>query len=263
MIKNFIKRHSHNLLFKWIGGLGLSVYRLYENRNHRIHSNGERTLLKKLGKLNPQVIIDGGANVGQYAREALLHCPTARVFCLEPVPETFRLLKENLHGEKRVTFINKGLYHTPGPQKIHLYPSHTHASIVSLTGVPYATTGTTTIHMTRGDDLVNEYGIKKIDLLKLDLEGAEYDALLGFDKTLQAGKIRVVQFEYGYINILTKKLLFDFYQFFAQHGYRVGKIFPKKVEFRPYRFKHEDFLGPNYVAVHEDDHEMMTLLSKR
>ena len=46
---------------------------------------------------------------------------------------------------------------------------------------------------------------KTIDLLKLDLEGAEYDALLGFEESIKKGIIKIIQFEYGYINITTKE----------------------------------------------------------
>ncbi len=262
MIKTLFKRYSHNLLFKWVGGFGLSVYRLYENRNHRIESNGERTLLKKLVRLQPRLIIDGGANVGKYAREVLRHCPGVTLHCFEPVEETFRELEKNLQGEPHVYLHRKGLWREDGPREIVLYPSHTHASLFRLEHVPYEQIGTMTVEMVRGDRFVEENGIERIDLLKLDLEGAEYDALEGFRETLRKGKIRMVQFEYGYINIITKHLLIDHYRFFSELGYRVGKIFPRKVKFRPYRFKYEDFLGPNYVAVREDDKELIDLLTK-
>ncbi len=263
MIKNIFKQNTHNLLFKWVGGFGLSIHRMYENRNHRLESNGERMLLKKLARTAPQVIIDGGANVGKYTREVLQHCREARVYSFEPVKDTFLQLEENLRGEERVHLINKGLFSEAGKKEINLYPSHTHASVYQLTGVPYESTGTLTIEMVRGDDFVRAEGLERIDFLKLDLEGAEYDALQGFDETLRAGRIRLVQFEYGYINILTKHLLIDYYRFFEERGYRVGKIFPKTVKFRPYRFKYEDFLGSNFVAVKEGDQKLTDLLEKR
>lgn len=33
------------------------------------------------------------------------------------------------------------------------------------------------------------------------------------------------------------------------------------VEFRDYQFKHEDFIGPNFIAVHKADAAMIKLLS--
>ncbi len=263
MIKKIFKRNSHNLLFKWIAGFGISMNRIYENRNHRIESNGELTILKKLSVLHPQVIIDGGANVGNYTRAARALCREADIYCFEPVGETFKILQKNLKGLEKIHPINKGLYHRNGKQVIHLYPSHTHASVYEISHVPYETTGTAGIEMIRGDDFVREYNIHTIDFLKLDLEGAEYDALSGFENTLQEGRIRMIQFEYGYINILTKHLLVDFYRFFKKYNYRLGKVFPKKVEFRDYKFKHEDFIGPNFLAVKESEKELIRLMEHR
>jgi hypothetical protein len=72
----------------------------------------------------------------------------------------------------------------------------------------------------------------------------------------------MVQFEYGYINITTKRLLIDYYNFFEKYDYLVGKIFPKIVEFRKYNLIYEDFLGPNFIAVKKTETELIKLLSK-
>ena len=96
-----------------------------------------------------------------------------------------------------------------------------------------------------------------------ELEGAEYDALEGFKRTLEKGNIKLIQFEYGYINITTKWLLNDFYHLLNSHVYVIGKVFPKTVEFRDYAFKYEDFLGPNFVVVKKSDTELIQLLKSR
>jgi hypothetical protein len=71
--------------------------------------------------------------------------------------------------------------------------------------------------------------------------------------------VSVVQFEYGWGNIVTKFLLRDYYSYLEQRGYRIGKLFPESVRFREYRFQDEDFIGPNYVAASS---EMAALLSR-
>jgi len=110
---------------------------------------------------------------------------------------------------------------------------------------------------------MKDYKINEIDLLKIDLEGAEYEAILGFEEHINKGKIKMIQFEYGYINITTKHLLIDFYSYFDNRDYIVGKIFPKNVEFRKYEFKHEDFLGPNFLAVKKTETDLINLLMKK
>jgi Methyltransferase FkbM domain len=114
-----------------------------------------------------------------------------------------------------------------------------------------------------GDEFLAREGISQVDFLKLDVEGAEHLVLEGLEGYLREQRIRLVQFEYGRVNILTHFLLRDFYQLFAKYGYAVGKVFPDYVEFREYELKDEDFLGPNYLACRADDRLITVLGSKR
>jgi len=85
--------------------------------------------------------------------------------------------------------------------------------------------------------------------------------LTGFGDMLARNDISLVQFEYGRVNIVNHFLLRDFYAFFRERGYVVGKIFPNYVEFRDYDLMDEDFLGPNYLACAEDMVELRQALA--
>ena len=262
-IKRFTKNNSHSLLVKPFAGFGRSINRFYENRNHHPETNGEVNLLKKISKTYPKIIFDVGANVGDYAQWARICCPNAKIYSFEPVNGTFKILQKNIleRKTKNVVAINKGFYHVDKEILINIYRGHEHSSIHDLKGDNYSVVRQDTIEVVNGDNLVEELQLSTIDFLKLDIEGAEMDALLGFNNSFKEKKIRAVQFEYGYINITSKKLLCDYYDFFSSHGYRVGKIYPKGIEFRDYAFKHEDFIGPNFVAIHSSDMELYKLLS--
>jgi hypothetical protein len=101
----------------------------------------------------------------------------------------------------------------------------------------------------RGDEYVREHGIERIDMLKIDVEGAEMRVLQGLEETISAGRVRAIQFEYSRLNIVARCFLRDLYEFLVARGYRVGKIYPTYVDFRDYSFDHEDFIGPNYLAI--------------
>jgi FkbM family methyltransferase len=262
-LKRLFKRNSHTLFFKGLAVFGRSLNRLYENRNHDIYSNGELTVIKKIARVNPVVIFDGGANIGKYSLVLSKYMPDCKIYAFEPVKNTFRELSENIKELKNVTPVNKGLYSETVFKEINLFSSHTHSSLFDIKGISYESTDKTTIELVRGDDYMTENGIEKIDFLKLDLEGAEYDAIKGFETAFRSKKIKAVQFEYGYINISTKKLLIDYYTLLQEYGYKVGKIFPKTVEFRDYKFKYEDFLGPNFIAVLNDEKDLIRLLKNR
>jgi len=262
-LKRFYKTNSHNALLKALAGFGRSMNRLYENRNHNPLSNGEVTLLKKIAKFDPDVIIDGGANIGNYAHLVNTYCPAAKVYSFEPVAETYNKLQANLGGNPKNTLINKGLYNENCTKTIDIFPCDEHASLYDINSTLQSSIGSVEIELVKGDDFLLEHAIKNVFLLKLDLEGAEYDALQGFENALKSGSIKLVQFEYGYINITTKRLLIDYYQLLESYGYVVGKLFPKTVEFRKYQYKHEDFIGPNFIAVHKDEAELIKALSSK
>ncbi|MDZ7738946.1 MAG: FkbM family methyltransferase [Bacteroidales bacterium] len=261
-IKRIFKKNTHNRFFRALGDFGIAMNRFYENRNHDIYSNGELTVIRKLAGLKPSLVIDGGANTGKYSLMVSSICHDAEIYSFEPVEETFRMLKENTKDTVGIKPVMKGLFSSDTKKEINIFPSHTHSSIYDIKGLPYDRKASVSIIMTTGDGFMKEHGIDYIDLLKLDLEGAEYEAVKGFSKAFKKKQIRMVQFEYGYINISTRKLLLDFYEFFEQYGYIIGKIFPKTVEFRPYKFKYEDFIGPNFVAVHKDDLVLRNLIEK-
>ncbi len=260
--KRFSKRNTHNKLFKGLAGFGRSLNRLYENRNHDIYSNGELTVLRKLSKINPSVVIDGGANIGNYSLLVSEFCPKTQIYAFEPVKSTKKKLEENTSHRDNIYCIEKGLYKSNCSKEINLYTSDTHCSIVDIQGLDYKSYEKQTIQLIKGDDFLTNNKISQVDLLKIDVEGAEYDVIMGFEQHINEGKIKMIQFEYGYINISTKILLIDFYEYFESKGYIIGKIFPKTVEFRNYEFKYEDFLGPNYIAVKKTETDLINLLIK-
>ena len=101
-----------------------------------------------------------------------------------------------------------------------------------------------------------------IDFLKIDTEGHEFHVLKGFEQSLDAGLINVIQFEYGKVNVLSRALLYDYYQFFEKKGYVVGKIFPHFVRFKPYEYFDENFIGPNFVAVKKSRADIINVIEQ-
>lgn len=261
-LKRIFKRNSHNSFFKGLAGFGRALNRLYENRNHDIYSNGELTVLEKISKINPSVIIDGGANVGVYSLLVTRTIPKCQIYAFEPVKSTFHKLTENVREYSWIHPIMSGLFKEDCSKEINLFKTDEHSSLYTTQVLSEKSNHTQTIKLIRGDDFIDMKNIESIDFLKLDIEGAEYDALMGFENCIKSGKVKAIQFEYGPINITSKKLLIDFYTFFEANDYIVGKIFPKKVEFRKYDFIYEDFIGPNFIAVKKSETKLIELLSK-
>ena len=51
--------------------------------------------------------------------------------------------------------------------------------------------------------------------------------------------------------MLTRFLLADIYEMLEPLGFDIGKLYPNYVDFSPYSPMLENFLGPNYIAVHQ------------
>ena len=250
------------MFFKALAGFGRALNRFYENRNHDIYSNGEMTVLKKISKFNPSVIIDGGANIGNYSLLVHQIIPDCKIYSFEPVESTFQKLMKNKKDHTNIIPIKKGLFKENCSSEINLFISDEYSSLYDIQSLPYGSGHKQIIDLIRGDDFIKENKLDCIDLLKLDIEGAEYDALIGFESGIKSGKIKAIQFEYGYINISTKRLLIDYYNFFEANDFVVGKIFPKNVEFRKYDYIYEDFIGPNFIAIKKSETELINSLSR-
>ena len=98
-------------------------------------------------------------------------------------------------------------------------------------------------------DYINENNIKHIDFLKIDVEGHELALLQGLGNKLNASFIDFIQFEYGGANIDTHTTLRDLFEMFSKSGFRVGKLFPRGIEFNNYVPRMENFQYSNWVAV--------------
>lgn len=111
------------------------------------------------------------------------------------------------------------------------------------------------------DNVAKKVNVVHIDLLKIDVEGAEHMVLAEAESFFVNRSIRIVRFEYGQININTRFLLQDFYAFFKGAGFREGKVFPNTLDFSDYSLGMGNFIGPNFLAVTEAEPELIQALS--
>lgn len=234
---------------------------LYENFSYEPAMNGESRIIEAFVG-SRACVFDVGANVGDWTAEVLSRLPDAEVHCFEVVPATGEQLLARYRGSTRVHVNAYGLAAQDGEIPIRYYPGFSAGS--SATGYDHGLPSEwIACHVRRGDDYCAESGIDRIDLLKVDAEGADLEVLRGFERMFAEGRVRLAQFEYGRANIISHALLHDFARFFEEHGYALGKVYPAGVEFRPYDFSHEDFRGPNFVAVAKTEPALQAVLAGR
>jgi hypothetical protein len=94
-----------------------------------------------------------------------------------------------------------------------------------------------------------ENHIEQIDFLKIDTEGYELFVLKGARHMLEQNRIRVVQFEFNEMNVVSRVFLKDFYDIlpgFRFYRIRQGSLMP----LGPYAALHEIFQYQNLLAIH-------------
>ncbi len=241
------------------------LHQLYENLDYDFGSNGERRVLERLAQSGEvSVIFDVGANVGTWTQMAADLFPAATIHAFEIVPETYSALASNVAGHPQVHAHPVGLSDHAGDTLVNYVPGGSEAATLvdgAIEEFFQRQTERVSARLEVGDEVAAQQGITAIDFLKLDVEGAEYEVLSGFQTMLASGAIRIIQFEYGYVNVITKHLLRDFYELLEGAEMVVGKIYPGLVDFRPYRLQHEDFLGPNFLAVSRSQEQLIAALS--
>ena len=232
----------------------------YENKNGDFRTNGEATVIGRLATLPIHTVFDVGANIGEYSKLLTSRIPNVRIHAFEIEPTTSEELRQNVAELPGVIVNNFGLSNRPGEVPLKNFDDDSRLS--SLFDYPHeGQSRWVSCRVTTGDIYCRENAIDKIDFLKMDVEGAEHLVLAGFADMLSHGKIDVIQFEYGYVNVLSKFLLHDFAELLTGYGYKLGKIYPRKVEFKEYELKDENFWGPNYIAVRNDRPDIIRLLS--
>lgn len=135
------------------------------------------------------VILDIGANIGLVSLSASTVSPKGTIYAIEASPAIYKILEKNLgsNPSKNVKPVHIALSdkkHTldffEDPDFLagsRVVPSGTKSShkVIKVPAVPL-------------DQLVTELGIKKIDIIKLDVEGHEEQVLDGARKTIKKFK---------------------------------------------------------------------------
>lgn len=149
------------------------------------------------------VIFDVGANVGATARRYRELYPRAEIHCFEPYPESFAKLSAALSDDARVSLHPVALSSAPGNAVLNvnrsaetnsLLPSDPRAAQYWGEGL-LETERALEVPLQTLDGFCAERAIARVDVLKLDVQGAEYSVLEGADALLSARRIGVIYTE--------------------------------------------------------------------
>jgi FkbM family methyltransferase len=158
------------------------------------YQEADEGVLRLIKKLLPKdgVFIDIGANIGSFSLVAAHVAPKGEVHSFEPSGHHFSRLSHNvaLNGFGNVVLNQKGLHDQPGTATLFLPKSVgeiNNSGAASLYHDAAQSSGnqvTEEVSLIRLDDYVRDKAIDRIDMIKIDIEGAEFSALKGAVETL-------------------------------------------------------------------------------
>lgn len=179
------------------------------------------------------VVFDVGSHVGELT---LLFSRFAgqqgQVHAFEANSATFKRLKAvcQLTGRKNVVLNHLAVADKEGVVKLHVYDDE-HSGWNSLAerplhryGIQVSTVGTQEVLATTIDTYCKKNGISQIDLLKIDVEGAEYQVLLGARRMLQNRGIVCCLFEFGQTTFDMGNDPDEFESYLGEFGYEVRNV---------------------------------------
>lgn len=157
----------------------------------------------RLAGKDARTIFDVGANNGNTVQNYLVHFPQSKIFAFEPTKTLASHLRKRFLGNGRVTIEEKAISNADGTANFVCANKDMLNSLLALntnydSAVEIAThdVSTTTI-----DSYCNSNSIDRVDVLKIDIQGAEKLAFEGAVEMLKSQRIHVVYSEMQFTKI--------------------------------------------------------------
>ena len=179
-------------------------------------------------KSSAPLIFDLGGNIGMSVIFFKLKYPKSNIFVFEAGSKTFELLKKNINFNKLhgVTAINKAVSGKKGRIKFYYDSSCVGSGLASIKE------GRVDSEFEEVDsDILSNYINKKIDLLKIDIEGAETEVI---NEIYRAGKLKMFN-----------NIICEYHHHINDKENELG-IFLNKFEKTGFNYQISSFLRPPY-----------------
>jgi len=213
--------------------LGLDV-----DRHCRSYASRRQRILHRLGV---SLVIDVGANVGQYAVELRKEGFRGRILSVEPVADSYARLAKRCKSDWRWDCLNVALGRDEGVCEIHVSENRVSSSVLNMRVLHVEAAPSSqyrfseTVPMCRLDDLVTQDQLAaEIIAVKLDVQGYEGQVLAGGQRVLAVAaavetEVSLVELYEGQAN-LQEMLDYMCGQGFRPVGMQPGFVHPSTDE---------------------------------
>lgn len=197
----------------------------YQPRTHAVAKKFD--LMRRLGV---DLVLDVGANTGQFAGELREQGYQGRIISFEPIPSVYRELERNAAADPLWTTKNYALGNEDGGQTIHVSQKSWSSSLLEVTAASTSAfpdsraVSTETISVRRLDSVFHELDADGAKIwLKVDTQGYEMRVLEGAVNSL--GRVAMLQLELAFVPMYEGQALFhDVYHWVVARGFRLGSM---------------------------------------
>lgn len=159
---------------------------------------------------NP-LCLDVGANIGQTICELTTFLKHPEIHSFEPSSEIFAKLKDKKqqagNAWSDVHLYNYALGSKPEQRELTNYENHLLSSLLSLEdsgenpfqGDRNRVKSTETVTIKTVDDFISSNQFERVDLLKIDTQGFDFQVLKGAEDSIKSGKINYIFLEMNFV----------------------------------------------------------------
>lgn len=210
-------------------------------------------MAKLFGKHEVRHIIDAGASNGHVSERLLKQFPNATSYLFEPNPAYADVLAQKARENPRIVPHPFALSSTEGEMTLHIAQKAGRSSLLKATDTSYDNQGQhwqvkeeVSVPVVRIDDWKKRANVGKIDLMKLDIQAGELDALKGSEQTLR-NEVSIV-FTEAFFNPRYEggALLGDLDAYLRQQGFCLYNMFSPRAD------ANGKLLWANVLFIHEE-----------
>jgi FkbM family methyltransferase len=200
---SIIKKSIHQVLKK-------SGYDIHKVKPFKIGDNPHKDMEFFLRKTESPNIFDVGANIGQSVELFKSLFPNSSIHSFEPSPSTFKILQNNVLFEKDIITNNIGLGAKQGNL---LFKENSHSDMSSFLKLNKDGWGEVNKETLIPIDTIDKYcaknNINKIDILKSDTQGYDFEVFKGAQKMMNENRIKIIYFEFIFSSMYVDLPSFD------------------------------------------------------
>lgn len=187
------------------------------------------------------VVFDIGSNVGDTISRYKNQFSKAKVYSFEAISDLAKQQEVLFENDNKVMVINEAISNEKGITKFNVNYFQDTSSMLDINndvmpdryGDAYQPQKQVEVKTTTLDLFCAEYNVDQIDIIKMDIQGAELMALKGAKDLLNEGKIKMIYLECSFLPMYKGQDLFsDIIIYLGSFGYSLHYIYNISTNFK-------------------------------